>query len=81
MIELMGWIGAVLFALCAVPQAIHCIRVKSADGLSWSFLMMWLWGEILTLLYVILTSADKILIFNYVFNLACLLVILRYKIK
>ena len=81
MVEIIGWAGAVLFALCAAPQAIYCYKNKSAEGLSWPFLLMWSGGEILTLLYIVFTTADIILLVNYVFNLLCLVVILWYKIR
>lgn len=81
MIELIGWIGALLFSLCAVPQAYACYRSGRADGLDWAFLMMWFWGEILTLGYVLTKDNVAPLLTNYILNLACLLIILYYKIK
>lgn len=76
--EIVGWIGAILFSFCAVPQAYTSWKQKHSDGLSWYFLSMWFFGEVLTLIYVFPTFQWP-LIFNYLFNMACLLVILWYR--
>lgn len=78
MFEVIGWLGSILFSMCAVPQAWQCYRQKHADGLSWTFLLMWLTGEILTAVYVWPTQQYPLLA-NYFFNGLCLLVILRYR--
>lgn len=79
MTEAIGILGAFCFAVCAVPQAWQCWRDGHARGLSWSFLALWLVGEMATLAYVVIQHADPILLVNYAANLAALLVILRYK--
>lgn len=78
--ELIGWIGSILFAACGIPQAYESFKKGHSNGLTWAFLLMWLGGEILTLAYII-PKMDWPLLFNYINNLICLLVILRYKIK
>lgn len=78
--ELVGWIGGVCFALCAVPQAVKAWRSRSTDDLSWGFLGMWLVGEICMLAYVIPTG-NAPLLFNYAGNLVCLLVIIYVKVR
>ena len=78
--ELIGWIGSILFAACGIPQAYESYTKGNSDGLTWAFLLMWLGGEILTLIYIT-PKLDYPLIFNYTNNLVCLLVILRYKIR
>lgn len=81
MIDLIGYIGALLFAICALPQAIKCYKEKHATGLSWLFLLLWLGGEICLLIYTIYTiGAFNPLVLNYVGNLFLLAVIIRYKI-
>lgn len=77
--ELIGWMGAVLFAICGLPQAVQCAREGHARGLNWFFLLAWFWGEVFTIIYV-WPKADYPLLFNYFLNLVFLLVILRYKI-
>lgn len=69
-----GWIGAFLFATCAVPQVIKTWKSKKADDLSWLFLLFWFFGEILTLAYIaiddfILKITHFPLYFNYSFNI------------
>lgn len=69
----LGWIGAFLFAVCAVPQVVKTWRSRSAGDLSWLFLLFWFFGEVLTLVYII---TDDILesithyplYLNYMFN-------------
>lgn len=80
MIELIGWIGAISFAICAIPQMYQCYITKSAKGISEYFISLWLTGEIFTVIYLI--GKDIFtwpLIFNYSFNFLSLLVIIRYK--
>lgn len=78
--EIIGWIGSVLFAICGLPQAIQSYNEGHSDGLNWLFILPWLFGELFTLIYII-PKGDMPLIFNYVLNLIFLLVILYYKIK
>lgn len=77
--EVVGWIGSALFALCAVPQSYHSWKHKSSDGITWAFLLMWLWGEILTFSYVLTKPNVMPLLANYVVNFMLLLVIIWYK--
>lgn len=76
--ELIGWIGAVCFAICGLPQARECYQRGNAEGINLSFINLWFFGEVLTL-YYILPDKKWPLIFNYILNLICILFILRYK--
>jgi uncharacterized protein with PQ loop repeat len=78
MIELIGIVGAIALALCPLPQAVETVKLKSIAGLSKTFLVLWLVGEVTTLVYVLGTTADPILLANYIVNLTCLGVILSY---
>ena len=80
MIETMGWIGSLLFATCGLPQAVNCIKTGNANGLTWTFLILWLLGEIFTLPYIIY-SGQSPLIINYGLNFCFVVIILRYKIS
>jgi uncharacterized protein with PQ loop repeat len=80
MLEISGIIGAVLFAFCGLPQAIECVKYGNSDGLSWTFLIMWFFGEIFTIAYI-LPKNDYILLGNYLMNFVFLLIMLKYKIK
>jgi len=68
-----------MFSLCAIPQSWQSYKQGHGRGLSWAFLLMWLFGEILTICYV-WPKQDMPLLVNYFLNLTCLAVILKYKI-
>lgn len=75
-----GIIGSLLLALCAVPQAWACHKQGHAYGVDYWFLGMWTSGELLALLYTVsLNEVPWPLVANYVLNLTCLAVIIRYK--
>lgn len=78
-IEAIGWIGSTLFALCGLPQAASSWKHKHSDGLTWLFLMMWLGGELLTIIYVSATSRSMPLLVNYYLNALFLAVIIWFK--
>ncbi len=78
--ETIGWLGSLLLAFCGLPQALESYRTKNSDGLTWGFLLMWFWGELLTFVYVFPTMMLP-LVFNYTANMIFLVVILFYKIK
>jgi uncharacterized protein with PQ loop repeat len=80
MLEISGIIGALMFAFCGLPQAITCIKTGNSQGLSWSFLIMWFFGEVFTIIYI-LPKHDYILLTNYILNFGFLLIMLKYKIK
>lgn len=81
MLDLIGWLGAFSFAICAVPQAYESIKNKNSDGIAPMFLTLWLQGEILMLIYVAFQpELDYPLFINYLFNLILTSVIAFYKI-
>lgn len=77
--EAFGWIGATLLAVCGLPQMIEALRVKNAHGLTGSFIGMWFFGELFTLIYVF-PKLDWPLILNYCVNLCFLAPIIWYKL-
>jgi uncharacterized protein with PQ loop repeat len=81
MIELLGWLGALAFALSALPQTVKTLRTRRADDLSWGFLSLWLGGEICMIVYNHLTVNSLPLAANYYLNLACLLPIIWVKVS
>jgi uncharacterized protein with PQ loop repeat len=80
MIELIGTIGAIMLALCGLPQAIASIKQGHSDGISTSFIALWLVGEILLIIYVGATNPDFILMANYAFNIVPVGIIAFYKL-
>lgn len=82
MIELIGWVGSLLFAFCALPQTIMVWKQKHANGLSWGFLNMWALGEILCFIYVASQPVLQVpLLANYVLNFIMLMIIFYYKLN
>ncbi len=77
--DTLGWIGAVFFAICGLPQAAQSVREGHSKGLNWFFLLAWFIGEVCTIVYV-WPKADWPLLFNYLVNLVFLLIMLKYKI-
>ena len=78
--EIIGWIGSAMFAMCGLPQAVQSAREGHSDGLSWLFLLMWFFGEIFTMIYV-WPKMDYPLLANYLTNMVFLVIILFYKIS
>ena len=80
MIELIGWAGSVLLALCVVPQAWQSYREGHSRSLTSSFLWMWFTGLVFTATYVFKTHGiDWPLMFSYTLNLTFLSIIIKYK--
>lgn len=77
---MIGWIGAILLSLCGLPQAIHSYKTKSSNGVSLYFLLMWLFGEVFTLVYVFEKTDVLPLLVNYTLNIVFIMVILYYKL-
>jgi len=79
LINTIGWIGSLCFAICAIPPAYLAWKLGKTP-LDWGLLSLWFAGEVLTMTYILLTTQDIILLTNYTVNFLCLLVIIRYKI-
>ena len=81
MIEALGYISGILLATCAIPLAIQVCHQRHADSLSWAFLVMWLAGEIGTSIYTLVSIGwNGPLQLNYIINVVCIVLILRYKL-
>ena len=88
MLEIIGWVGATCFSMCALPQVVKTYKTKSVGDFSWLFLLMWWVGEVLTFGYVFKKNLDcgsyqYPLLFNYVLNfvMVCYLVYAKVKYK
>ena len=85
MIEIIGWLGAALLALCGAPQAWQSFQNQHSDGISWYFIGMWGGGEALLLLYIFttmgITPLSIPLLANLGVNLFFVGVIAWYRIK
>ena len=76
--EVIGWIGSFLFAICGAPLAYSAWKNKKSE-VDILFLNLWFFGEVLTLAYVVYTEPLLPLIANYVFNILCIMVVYYYK--
>ena len=79
-----GWVGSVLFALCALPQAVKTWKTKKADDLSLLFLIFWMLGELFTFAYIIIDDIISDithfpLYLNYSFNIVLVMYLLYAK--
>ena len=80
MIEFCGYTGAILLAICGLPQAIQAWQEGHARGINSLTAAMWFWGEIFIIIYVLPTS-DIPLLFNYLCNLVIISTIVYYKLR
>lgn len=78
-LEVIGWIGSLAFAFCALPQAYHSWKTGKSDGVTWGLIIGWWIGEWCSLIYVLPTFQWP-LIANYVGNIIFCGVITYYKI-
>lgn len=73
-----GWIGSILLAGCAIPEVYKAYKEKRT-GLTWGFLILWLLGEIFTLIPILFKIQELFLIFNYSANLLLIGYIMKVK--
>ena len=85
MLETIGYIGGLCFAVSALPQAIKCYRDGHAEGLSLMFLILLSFGEVLSFIYSCFITAplsEKIpYLLNYGFNIVLLFLFFKYKLR
>lgn len=77
----LGYIGSLLLAFCALPETLRSYRTKTCS-IGWGMLLMWLVGEILTLVYVVWKSSEVSLVpllANYSVNIAMIVIMCYYK--
>jgi uncharacterized membrane protein HdeD (DUF308 family) len=81
MTSLIGIIGQFLLGICGVFEAIKTLKTRSSDH-SLVFLLTWGIGDAFALWYCFLAlNANPILLANYFVNLACVAVILKYRLQ
>lgn len=76
-IELMGWLGSMMLAICALPLAVEALKNKRI-ALNRAFFHLWFWGEVLVCIYIVYQGPSPLLI-NYAVNILCLLIVGRYR--
>lgn len=80
MLEIIGWIGSVCFALCAAPQAYQSFKNKHSNGVNLYMLFLWSVGAVCSLIYIV-PDWKWPLIFNYSLNILWLSIIYYYRFK
>lgn len=79
MLDFLGWFGALMFALCGIPQALQSYREGHTRGMGWGFLSMWAAGEVSMILYT-LPMQNYPLLLNYIGNFVALVVMVYFKV-
>lgn len=74
-----GLLGSVLLAACAIPAALDALLTKRCHINKW-MLYLWMTGEILCLGYALYISGPMLpLIINYSLNILCLIPMIYYR--
>lgn len=76
--NIIGFIGSTLLALCGLPEFILAVKNKDSQ-LSWTFLSIWQLGEIFTLIAIINDAPLGYLLLNYSANIFFISGICYYK--
>lgn len=76
---MIGWIGTLLLAGCALPLTLQALLQKKAE-VQPVFLALWLSGEILMFIHC-LTIGDAALLVNYAANIILLLPVVAVKLR
>jgi len=74
-----GFTSQFLFAICAVPEVINTIKARVC-ALSSGYLLLWSLAEVLGVVYAV-QSSNWYLLANYMFNIACLIILIYYKCR
>jgi len=80
MIDSLGWLGNLMLAVCAVPQAWASYKQGHSNGISSGMLLLWGIGTLLALPLQIDKGITQA-VANYSVNLCLIGVIVYYKIK
>lgn len=77
MIQIIGYIGSVAYALSGIPQAILSIKNGHSRGVSRGFAMLSVIGSSLSLIYA-LPRGDYVLLLNFGANIIVWGTVLKY---
>ena len=80
MMALFGWIGSIILTFSALPEVIKSLKTGRCD-MTWSFLLMWIGGEIMVLVPIIAESMAFWLLFNYLTNASLCAILIITKLK
>ena len=77
-VEFLGWSGALLLAMCAIPEVIKSIITKNCS-VGWGMLSLWWVGEALTLIFIAVRAPEIQLLVNYGINFLFVSILIYYK--
>ncbi len=77
-LELCGWIGSILLAVCAFPEVWTAIKTKKCNLNVWT-IVLWLVGEIFVLIPICILAPKGWLILNGGANVAITSILVYYK--
>ena len=55
-LTIIGFLGAICFAFCALPQVIKAIKTKSTDDISLLYIILSIFGNIFSAIYIFGTN-------------------------
>lgn len=76
---IIGWMGAICLAVCGLPQAWESYKARNSEGISWSMLLLWGFGELLTFIYVF-EQMNVPLITNIATNILAVSIMIWFKL-
>ena len=77
MIQIIGYIGSLAYALCGLPQAVLSIKNGHSQGISRGYALLSLIGSLLSLIYAV-PRGDYVLLLNFGVNIIVWGIILKY---
>ena len=78
--NLIGLIGSLCFAISSWPQAYLSLKTRTAKGVKWSFIILWLSGSVFSTIYAIAIH-KYMLLPNYLCGGLGTIIILYVKIR
>lgn len=57
--DTLGWVGNIVLSIGVIPQVYKTWRSHDVSSFSWSFLLMWCGGVIMTFVYIAADNLDK----------------------
>jgi len=78
--DFIGLIGSLCFAFSSWPQAYYSWKTKSAKGIKWSFILLWLSGSLFSTIYA-LYYEKYVLLPNYLVSGSGILIVLYIRIR
>ena len=80
LIDIFGYIGAILVGILLMPQIVHTYNTKKTDGLSYIFLGISTTAAIFMLIYGFLITSIPVMTANSMYLLCnIMLIIMKYK--